>query len=54
MLTLHDVPDLPVADLQPPTVAEAGDPFAELRIVHLVARIDRAASPFGSGTSSTV
>jgi len=41
MLILHDVPDLPNADLQPPTVAEAGDPFAELRVVHLVARLGR-------------
>ena len=41
MLTLHDVPDLPNADLQPPTVAEAGDPFAELRVVHLVTRLGR-------------
>jgi len=42
MLTTHHVPDMPDADLQPPTVAEAGDPFAELRVVHLVARLDRA------------
>jgi len=42
MLSLHHVPDLPAADLQPPTIAEAGDPFAELRVVHLVARLDRA------------
>jgi hypothetical protein len=42
MLTLNQVPDLPAADLQPPTVAEAGDPFAELRVVHLVVRLDRA------------
>ena len=41
MLTLHPVSDLPDADLQPPTIAEAGDPFAELRVVHLVARVDR-------------
>jgi hypothetical protein len=41
MLTLHAVPGLPDADLQPPTIAEAGDPFAELRVVHLVARLDR-------------
>ena len=41
MLILHDVPDLPNADLQPPTVAEAGDPFAELRVIHLVTRIGR-------------
>ena len=41
MLILNDVPELPTADLQPPTVAEAGDPFAELRVVHLVARLGR-------------
>src|SRR4051794_27204146 len=42
MLTLNQVPGLPAADLQPPTVAEVGDPFAELRVLHLVARLDRA------------
>ena len=41
MLTLHAVPDLPDADLRPPTIAEAGDPFAELRVLHLVARVER-------------
>ncbi|MCY7417944.1 MAG: hypothetical protein LH650_05530 [Chloroflexi bacterium] len=44
MLTLNQMPGLPAADLQPPTVAEAGDPFAELRVVHLVARLERATS----------
>ncbi len=42
MLTVHEVPDLPAADLQPPTIAEAGDPFADLRVAHLVARLERA------------
>jgi hypothetical protein len=32
---------LPDARIQPPTVAESGDPFAALRVVDLVARIDR-------------
>jgi hypothetical protein len=32
---------LPEASLQPPTVAESGDPFAGARIVHLVARLER-------------
>ena len=32
---------LPDADLQPPTIAESGDPFARARIVHLVARLER-------------
>ena len=41
MLTLRDTPGLPPADLAPPVVAEPGDPFASLRVVHLVARIPR-------------
>ena len=41
MLPLRDVPGLPDADLHPPVVAESGDPFAALRIVHLVARVPR-------------
>ncbi len=32
---------MPDACIQPPTIAEAGDPFSALRIVDLVARIDR-------------
>jgi len=41
-LTLRPAPSgLPAADLQPPTIAESGDPFATARILHLVARIDR-------------
>ncbi len=32
---------LPDANLQPPTIAESGDPFSALRIVDLIARIDR-------------
>jgi hypothetical protein len=32
---------LPDPDLQPPTVAESGDPFATLRVIHLLARIER-------------
>ena len=40
-LELRDVPALPDVDLRPPTVAEAGDPFAALRVVHLVARLPR-------------
>ena len=27
--------------MQPPTVAESGDPFAQLRVVHLLARLPR-------------
>ncbi|HEY3522931.1 MAG TPA: hypothetical protein VGK63_04455 [Candidatus Limnocylindrales bacterium] len=32
---------LPAADLDPPVVAEAGDPFAALRVIDLVARLPR-------------
>ena len=41
MLTLRDTPGLPDPHLLPPQVAEVGDPFAELRVVHLLARIPR-------------
>ena len=41
MLSLREPPGLPDPRLQPPTVAEAGDPFAALRVVHLLARIPR-------------
>jgi hypothetical protein len=41
-LTLRAAPaGLPDADLQPPTVAESGDPFATARVLHLVARLER-------------
>jgi len=41
-LTLRVAPaGLPDADLQPPTIAESGDPFASARILHLVARLER-------------
>jgi hypothetical protein len=32
---------MPAADLAPPVVAESGDPFTNLRVVDLVARIPR-------------
>ena len=32
---------LPDAAIQPPTIAESGDPFAALRVIHLLARIER-------------
>jgi hypothetical protein len=32
---------MPAADLAPPVVAESGDPFANLRVVDLIARIPR-------------
>ncbi|MEA2623624.1 MAG: hypothetical protein QOH61_2534 [Chloroflexota bacterium] len=41
MLSLRELPGLPDPSLQPPTIAEPGDPFAELRVVHLLARIPR-------------
>jgi hypothetical protein len=40
-MNLRELADLPAADLRPPVVAETGDPFAELRVVHLLARIPR-------------
>jgi hypothetical protein len=42
-LPVRDVPGLPDADLRPPIVAEPGDPFAALRVAHLLARIERGA-----------
>ena len=42
LLRLRPVPaGLPDANLQPPTIAESGDPFALLRIIDLVARLER-------------
>jgi hypothetical protein len=39
---LRAAPDgLPEADLCPPVVAETGDPFTTLRVVHLLARVAR-------------
>jgi hypothetical protein len=32
---------MPATDLVPPVIAESGDPFAALRIVDLVARVER-------------
>jgi hypothetical protein len=34
-------PGLPEPDLHPPVVAESGDPFSALRVVHLLARVER-------------
>ena len=43
LLALRDTPDgLPNVDLQPPAIAESGDPFSTLRIIALLARIERA------------
>jgi len=38
---LREPPGLPDASLWPPVIAVAGDPFADLRVVHLLARIPR-------------
>ena len=35
---------MPAADLVPPQIARAGDPFARLRVVHFVARLRRNAT----------
>jgi len=40
-MELRPTGGLPDPAIQPPTMAESGDPFAELRIVHLLARIPR-------------
>jgi hypothetical protein len=32
---------MPDPDLQPPVIAESGDPFSTLRVIALVARVDR-------------
>lgn len=40
-MQLRDMPGLPDPTLQPPTVAQSGDPFSQLRVVHLLARIPR-------------
>ena len=40
-LDLRQVDHLPDPNIRPPTVAESGDPFANLRIAHLIARMPR-------------
>ena len=40
-LDLREVAGLPDPNVRPPTLAEAGDPFASLRVAHLVARLPR-------------
>jgi hypothetical protein len=40
-LELRDVSGLPDPGIRPPIVADAGDPFASLRVAHLVARLPR-------------
>ena len=41
MRDLRDLPDLQDPNIAPPTTAQSGDPFAALRVVHLVARLPR-------------
>ena len=43
-MLIRDTPGLPDPNVRPPTIAERGDPFAELRVVHLLARIPRGGS----------
>lgn len=43
-MDLRDTPGLPDPHLHPPVVAEADDPFAALRVVHLIARLPRGRS----------
>jgi len=38
---LRQTDGLPDPHIQPPTVAEAADPFSQLRVVHLLARVPR-------------
>ena len=40
-MQLRATPGLPDPNIQPPTVAESGDPFSQLRVVHLLARLPR-------------
>ena len=40
-LDLRDGAELPDPHVAPPTVAESGDPFAGLRVAHLIARLPR-------------
>ena len=41
MLELRELGGLPDPSIVPPTIAESGDPFAALRVVHLIARLPR-------------
>jgi hypothetical protein len=38
---MRDVPSLPNPNIGPPVVAESGDPFAGLRVAHLIAQLPR-------------
>ncbi len=42
LLSLRDAPaGLPDPNVQPPAIAEVGDPFAAVRVLHLLARVER-------------
>jgi len=41
VLELRELGGLPDPNIVPPTIAESGDPFAALRVVHLIARLPR-------------
>lgn len=43
-MRLRDGADLPDPGVTPPLVAESGDPFAGLRVAHLIARLPRGES----------
>jgi hypothetical protein len=43
-MKLRDNAGLPEPNIAPPVVAESGDPFAGLRVAHLVARLPRGES----------
>jgi hypothetical protein len=40
-MNLRDGAELPDPNIAPPVVAESGDPFAGLRVAHLIARLPR-------------
>jgi hypothetical protein len=42
VLELRELAGLADPHIQPPTVAVSGDPFAKLRVVHLLSRLPRA------------
>jgi len=41
VIELRPLAGLPDPNIDPPTVAQSGDPFAALRVVHLLARLPR-------------
>lgn len=43
-MQLRQTPGLPDPNIAPPSVAVTGDPFSQLRVVHLLARLPRGVS----------